>query len=487
MHAGTQQPPLLAPVTQEDLGQLQIHLPALKIISYRGPGHSGGVVASLSPLTKQLDTQVNWIALSGVPTGSNVPGFTFHQPEVTQAFIDSNSRAIHDYLWPLLHGLSSRAHFDADAWRGFRTLSQTIASHSCRVSSRSFPNLIWLHDFEMALVPPMLPMDAGVILSHFWHAPWPESGVMQASPVGKEIVESLLHNKVLGFHTQEYADNFLVTVQKIVPEAQVDLTSQSVTYRNMTTRVVAMPLGIDFQYWQRISRANRVEAEAIPVKYRLAQQLMLGIDRLDYTKGILEKLGGLDKFLAKHPDWVRRFHYVQIAQVSELKSDTMDQFRADVQARVARLNEKYRVDGWEPVIYIEENMSHAELSAWYQAADVLVVTPVRDGLNLITKEYVACRIDEQGVIVLSKQAGAAAELISGAIIVDALAEDEIADAILRGLTMPVEEKRRRMVSMRHVVGWNRLHDWACGFLRFAITSSTPQSAVPEGKQVLPVK
>jgi len=472
MQAGTQ-PPLLAPLTQEDLGHLQVHLPALKIISYRGPGQSGGVVSSLSPLTKQLGTQVNWIALSGVPSsdGNQVAGFSFHRADVPQQQAESQGRVIHEYLWPLLHGLESRARFDVDAWRSFRQLSQSIASQSFRVSSRSFPTLIWLHDFEMALVPPMLPTESGVLLSHFWHAPWPEAAVMAASPVGKEIVESLLHNRVLGFHTQEYALNFMETVRVLVPGADVDTTKLAVTYRHQVTRIVAMPLGIDMQYWQRVSRSSRVDAESLLVKYRLAQQVMLGIDRLNYTKGILEKLAGLEEFLTRHPDWVRRFHYVQVTQPTDLKTTAFEEYRVEVVERIQAINAKFGVDGWEPIIYIEEQLSHAELAAWYQAADVLVVTPVRDGLNLIAKEYVACRLDEQGAVVLSRQAGVAAELVSGALIVDALAAESIAEELFQALTMPVEEKRRRMVSMRHVVGWNRLHDWACGFLRFAITSS----------------
>jgi trehalose 6-phosphate synthase/phosphatase len=473
MHAGTQQPPLLAPLTQEDLGQLQIHLPALKIISYRGPGHSGGVVSSLSPLTKQLGTQVNWIALSGVPTGDEqaVPGFTFHRPEVTPQFADQNSRALHEYLWPLLHGLTDKAVYDPDAWRAFRQLSQTIASQSLKVSSRSFPSLVWFHDFEVCLVPPMLPTDAGVVLSHFWHAPWPEAEVMAGSPVGKEIVESLLHNKVIGFHTQEYADNFLATAKAILPDAGVDVAKLTVTYRGNTTHVVSMPLGIDFQYWQRLARSSRVEAESIGVRHRLANQILLGVDRLDYTKGILEKLDGLEVFLQKHPDWARRFHYVQLAQPIEQRTAALDDYKVRVEQRVREINSAYAVDGWEPIVYIEGTMGHQKLGAWYQAADMLLVTPVRDGLNLIAKEYVAARLDEQGVIVLSNQAGVSAELVSGGLLVDANSPDEIAHAILRGLSMPVEEKRRRMVSMRHVVGWNRLHDWACGFLRFAITAA----------------
>lgn len=474
MHAGTQQPPLLAPLTQEDLGQLQIHLPALKIISYRGPGHSGGVVSSLSPLTKQLGTQVNWIALSGVPTGDEnaVPGFTFHRPEVTNQFVDMNSRALHEYLWPLLHGLTDKAHYDADAWRAFRQLSQTIASQSLLVSMRSFPSLVWFHDFEVCLVPSMLPMDAGVILSHFWHAPWPEAEVMVSSPVGREIVESLLHNKVLGFHTQEYADNFLETAKQILgAEGVVDVAKMTVAYKGNVTHVVSMPLGIDFQYWQRIARTARVEAESLGVCHRLANQVLLGVDRLDYTKGILEKLDGLEAFLQKHPDWARRFHYVQLVQHVEQQTPALDAYRSAVERRVKEINTQYCVDGWEPIVYIEGNMGHQKLAAWYQAADMLLVTPVRDGLNLIAKEFVASRLDEQGVVILSNQAGVSAELVSGALLVDANAPDEIGHAILRALSMPVEEKRRRMVSMRHVVGWNRLHDWACGFLRFAITAA----------------
>lgn len=471
MHAGTQQPPLLAPLTQEDLGHLQIHLPALKIISFRGPGQSGGVVSSLSPLTKQLGAKVHWIALTGVPSGeesNNSAGFTFHRTDAAPDYVEANGRAINEYLWPLLHGMTSKATFDPDSWRNFKELSQVIANQSLKISSRSFPTLIWLHDFEMVLVAPLLSMDAGVIVSHFWHAPWPEPQVMATSPVAREMVEALLSNRLVGFHTNTYASNFLRTVIEVVPEAQVDLKAMTITYRGHVTRVVAMPLGIDFAYWQRLARGSRVESEAIPVRYRLAQQIILGIDRLDYTKGVIEKLDGLEAFLEANPDWSRRFHYVQLAQQVDSRTSALDDYSTMVLKRVNAINEKYRTDGWEPIVYMEGQLNHADLAAWYQAADVLAVTPLRDGLNLIAKEYVACRLDEQGALVLSKEAGVSAELMSGAMMIDPSSRTEIAQALSRSLTMGVEEKRRRMVSMRHVVGWNRLHDWACGFLRYAL-------------------
>jgi len=475
MQAGTQQPPLLAPLTQEDLGHLQIHLPALKIMSFRGPGHSGGVVTSLSPLTKQLGTKVHWIALSGVPSSddSSNTGFSFHRPDTPAQFVNTNGRAIQEYLWPLLHGQLDKANFDPDSWRDFRELSQVLATQSVRVSSRSFPSLIWLHDFEMVLVAPLLPKEAGTVISHFWHAPWPEASVMAASPVGAEITEALLSNRVLGFHTGEYALNFLNSVQALIPTAKVSVDNMTIAFRGNVTRVVAMPLGIDFPYWQRLARTARVESESIPVRHRLAQQVILGIDRLDYTKGLLEKLSGIEAFLEKHPDWARRFHCVQLAQPVEVKTPTLDDYRTEVLTRIQAINAKYRTDGWEPIVYLEGQFTHPELAAWYQAADVLAVTPVRDGLNLIAKEYVACRLDEQGVLVLSNRAGVSAELQSGAVLIEPTDPREIADALSRALTMGVEEKRRRMVSMRHVVGWNRLHDWACGFLRTAIDTTAP--------------
>ncbi len=475
MRAATQQPPLLSPLTQEDLGALQIHLPALRIVSYRGPGVGGGVSASLGPLTRQLGTKVQWIACSGVPDASDqqMPGFSFFSPEIPQAVKDSHLAALYDYLWPLMHGLPERARFDHEAWMSFRKLSQLLAHQSLSISARSFPTLIWLHDFETALVAPLLAHEAGIIVSQFWHAPWPQPEVITDSPVGKELVLALLSNRLLGFHTLEYANNFLATVQAIFPDAVIDTEKAEVHVQGLTTRIVSMPLGLDFPYWQRLSKSSRGESEALIVKHRLAQQIVLGVDRLDYTKGVLEKINALEKFLELNPEWHRRFHYVQLAQPALAKTASFEEYRQQVISRVNEVNQRFQADMWQPIVWIEGQVPHAELAAWYQAADVVAVTPIRDGLNLIAKEFVACRLDEQGVLVLGKQAGSAAELMSGAVLVDSLDAQDVAEGIMAALTMGVEEKRRRMLSMRHVTGWNRLHDWACGFLRQAI--ATPHS------------
>src|SRR5262249_15294124 len=162
----------------------------------------------------QLGTKVQWIALSGVPHPEERPiaGFSFHRPDLSDDLVSQYGKSVSSYLWPLLHGMPERAKFEAEEWKNFRQLSLMLAHQSQKIASRSFPTLLWLHDFEMVLMAPMLAMDAGVILSHFWHVPWPSADIIAASPIGFELTESLLANKVLGFHTVEYARNFIETV-----------------------------------------------------------------------------------------------------------------------------------------------------------------------------------------------------------------------------------------------------------------------------------
>lgn len=481
MPSTAQSPPLLTPVSSDDLGQLQLYLPTLKVLSYRGPGQTGGVSSSLEPVVKRLGTRVHWFAVEeeSVPqekgrSGSRrvptleTPGFAYYTPKVPSIIYERHAQVAYEYLWPLLHGMPEKAVFDAENWKAFRALNEVVASDSLSVSSESFPTLCWLHDYHLPLVAPLMSMQAGLIICQFWHVPWPEPEAIVNSPVGKELVDALLCNRVIGFHTTEYATNFLNTVVELFPNAQVDMLKMEVRRRRNTTRVMVMPLGIDFSLWQRQARSSRPVAEAMAVKYRLANQIVLGVDRLDYTKGILEKLDGLELFLSNSPNLHRRFHYVQIAQPPQSQCESFARYEEAVKAKVKAVNDKFEVDGWQPIIYFGGHFTQQELAAWYQAADILVVNSLRDGLNLIAKEFVACRQDEQGVLVLSRRAGCAAELSAGALMVDADASQSIAQALTQALSMEVEEKRRRMTLMRRVVGWNQLHDWALGFLKHAI-------------------
>ncbi|MBX9948761.1 MAG: trehalose-6-phosphate synthase [Candidatus Obscuribacterales bacterium] len=471
MPSPLQSPPLLTPLSREDFQELELFLPTLKVISYTGPGQSGGVSKSLEPVVKRLGTKVHWFAIEGqsLPIQDTPPeGFSFYSPKVPALLAERHKKAANEYLWPLLHGLTEKAKFDAENWKAFRQVNEIVASDSLTVSSQSFPTLCWLHDYQVPLAAPLMSMQAGLIICQFWHVPWPEPEVIVNSPVGKELVDALLCNKLIGFHTTEYATNFLNTVKELFPNAQVDVLKMEVRRRRSHTRVVVMPLGLDFSLWQKLARSNKPKAEAMGVKHKLANQVLLGVDRIDYTKGVLEKLKGLERFLETNEGWHRRFHYVQVCHAVKTPGSSPSEYEILVEADIARINKRFASNGWQPILPVNEYLDQNELAAWYQAADVLLVNSIKDGLNLIAKEYVACRQDEQGSLILSKQTGSSAELSQGALIVDPQCPDSIANAISQSLSMEVEEKRRRMNSMRRVVGWNQLHDWALGFLRQSI-------------------
>lgn len=475
----TQPLPLITPVSTEDLTDFDIHLPTLKVISYGGPGNTGGVATSLEPIVKRLGTKVHWFSIENQSgeISSFAPNSPHHRPEsafqfystsVPTRIVEGHRRFSARYLWPLMHSMGSHIEFDAEDWKAYKLLCSRVASECQSILSESFPTLCWLHDYQLALCAPLIAAERGTIACQFWHVPWPEANIMFKEPVTRELIEGLLCNRLLGFHTAEYAHNFLETVEGMLATAQVDHLKMVVTYGGQRTQVTVMPLGIDVGRWQKLARLSRPLAEALPVKHRLANQILLGVDRLDYTKGVLEKLTGLEHFLANAKDMHRRFHYVQISQPPQSNEPMFSQYSKKVAAKIDDINSRFEINGWRPIVHIEAQLNQKELAAWYQAADVMTVNSVRDGLNLIAKEYVACRQDEQGVLILSERAGCAAELSQGALLVNPTSERAFSDALARALSMGIEEKRRRMTSMRHVIGWNQLHDWALGFLRQAL-------------------
>lgn len=472
MPALIQRPSLLAPLSAEDIGQLKVALPSLNVLSYQGPGDNGGVSNSLEPLAKQLESKVRWLAVSGLPEKLEPVsvGFSFHRLHLPPDLLKRQANFLRNYLHPLFHGHQQHIDFDPEAYKAFRHFNELAAADSLAITDDSYPALFWLHDYQLLLTAPLLAAQAGVILCHFWHVPWPAAEIMVQSAIAREILEALLANRLLGFQTEEYAQNFLNTVQEVIPEARVDQLSMQVSYQQNTTELAVMPLGIDFAYWQKLAKSSRPKSAAIPKKFALANQLVLAVDRLEQSKGLLEKLCGLEIFLQNEPSWHRRFHYVQLTQEPHFSSAGQHNYKKTVLDKVQSINATYNRQGWQPILWLEDSFSQEELASWYQAADVMCVTPISDGLNLIAKEFTASRLDEQGVLILSRQTAAAAELSTGALLVDARQPQEIAQALSTSFSMSFEEKRRRMLSMRHVVAWNRLDDWALGFLQQAIKS-----------------
>lgn len=473
-------PQAASPVYTDEI-RLDLHLPSVNVLSLAGPGSSGGVPLSLGPIVQRLGTRVHWFALSELPAQDFSPeqsqqkartkaGFSYHHLEVPPRIVSDHHRVVSGYLWDLLHGFDNKNHFEHESWKSYRQLCEMAASECITSGSDSFPTLCWLHDYQLALAAPVLASQAGLLLSQFWHVPWPQAQIIVDSPVGRELTEALLHNKLIGFHTDDYVTNFLDTVEKLFEDAVVDRTKNKIAWRGRKISVVAVPLGIDAGYWHNLARSARPLAEAMAAKHGLASQFILGVERLEYTKGVMERLDGLECFLEKHPERLRRFHYVQLSQPAKTIDSEKVSYTDQVEARIAEINNKFGDNGWQPIIHIKGSLDHSKLAAWYQAAAALSINSLSDGLNLMAKEYVACRNDEQGVLVLSNKAGSAKELAHGAILVDPSDKESICNAFHQALTLAPEEKRRRMTAMRHVIAWNQINNWALGFLSRAILS-----------------
>lgn len=464
-------------------------LPVLKVFSYGGPGDVQGVPATLEALVKRLGTDVHWFSVDSSASSATATaggervknftfslyeainassGFTFHGAKLHKDLIEKHRRVCSNYLWPLFHGMPEHAKFNLEDWRAYKQVCQEVAAQSQTVTGASFPSISWIHDFQFALSAPSMSMEHGVVVCQFWHIPWPEVKLIAESRVGAEIVQSLLANKLLGFHTQEYAVNFLDSVAVLFPDAQIDARSMTVSFRGRTTRVKVLPLGLDLDRWQKLAMRTRPKAESLAVQHKLANLIVLGVDRLDYSKGVLEKLIGLEYFLAENKELRRRFHYVQISQNPQSEDISYRSYSQAVRDKIEAINTKFEVDGWKPILHLDGLMTQEELAAWYQASSIMTVNSLKDGLNLIAKEFVSCRLDQQGVLILSKEAGCAQELKSGAVIVDPTNSREFAMALKLSFSMSLEEKRRRVMAMRHALGWNQLHDWALNFLAEAL-------------------
>jgi trehalose 6-phosphate synthase len=449
-----------------------LHLPTVNVISFAGPGTTGGVAASLEPVIKRLGTRVNWFALTNNPqthSNSATTGFAYHTAQIPERAVASLEEFAQGYLWDLFHGNPHRAKFDPIAWKNFRQLCDMVASECITLASESFPTICWLHDYQLALTSPILASQRGILLCQFWHVPFPKVEVLSQSPIGKEITQALLHNKLIGFHTEEYAANFIDAVAYFYPEAQIDRSLKVINLSGHQTRLAVMPLGVDLAYWHKLAMETKPHSEALARHYNLAQEFIIGIDKLDYTKGIIERLNGLEQFLDSYPQWQRRFHYVQLSQPNSTQaSPAQKQYENDVDNRINEINQRFARDNWQPILHIKEHLGHKKLAAWYQATSALSINSLSDGLNLLAKEFVACRHDELGVLILSQNTGAACELQNGALLVNPRKKDELAKAFNEALTLSWEEKRSRMLSLRHAIGWNQLISWALGFLGQAL-------------------
>jgi len=300
----------------------------------------------------------------------------------------------------------------------------------------------------------------------FWHIPWPNAEVFGICPWQRELIDGLLGADLIGFHVQSHCNNFLETVDRAL-EALTEWDRFAVNRQGHITRVRPYPISVAFPENSHDAGAARNAGEeraALCTEMRVEASLLgVGVDRVDYTKGILERFRALERFFEMNPAYQQRFTFVQIGAPSRTDIERYKHFLDEVSAEAERINARFQTARWRPIVFRKKHHSHEEIARFYRASSFCMVTSLHDGMNLVAKEYVASREDERGALILSTFAGAAHEL-SDALLVNPYDVAQLAESIRRALEMPEEEQTRRMQRMRHTVREHNVYRWAANLL-----------------------
>jgi trehalose 6-phosphate synthase len=371
-------------------------------------------------------------------------------------------------LWPLCHIAYARPEFDDRDWQQYVRVNRRFADAVIEEIADDRA-VVFVQDYHFALLPRFVKeARPDVTVCQFWHIPWPNREAFRVCPWGEDILHGLLGNDLLGFHIQYHCNNFLDTVDRAL-ESRVDYEHFAAWRGGRPTFVRPFPISIDPSLWKGPTKANDRLNETKSARAALGlkdERIIFGVDRLDYTKGIPDRLKAFARLLERYPDWRERVTMVQIGAPSREHLSRYQALMNEVETCVSDINAKYRTDGWLPIVYRPQHHQPDAVGALYRAADVCVVSSLHDGMNLVAKEFIASRQDDQGVLVLSEFTGAAREL-PHAIHVNPFAVDAFADCLNNALRMPGDEQRRRMRALRERVHSHTVFDWANSLLTAA--------------------
>jgi len=370
-------------------------------------------------------------------------------------------------LWPLCHIAHTRPIFRPEDWICYQEVNRRFADALLEEMEGVESPIVLAQDYHFALLPRMIKEarpDARVAI--FWHIPWPNPEVFGICPWQRDLIDGMLGADLIGFHIQSHCNNFLHCVDRAV-EALTAWDRFDVNRQGHLTRVRPYPISVSFQengHTPEFYRSVGEQCAAICTELGIHASLLgVGVDRVDYTKGILERFRGIERFLELNPSYQRRFTFIQIGAPSRTNIDRYQTLLDEVSAEAARINARFQAGRWAPIVLLKKHHSHEEIARFYHAASLCLVTSLHDGMNLVAKEFVASRDDNRGVLILSTFAGAAQEL-GDALLVNPYDVQQVAGAILRALEMPAEEQSTRMQHMRDTVRENNVYRWAANLL-----------------------
>lgn len=419
----------------------------------------GGLVSAMEPvLRKRGGTWVGWPGISLAPDEDpSLPGepYRIRAVPLDAEEVDGYYRGFSNRtLWPLMHSLAPRAIFDGREFEHYATVNRRFAEATAEEAQDA--GLVWIHDYQLMLAPVevrrLLP---DTPLAFFLHIPFPPYDIFRLLPWDRELLRGLLACDLIGFHVPGYALNFLDCVERTLG-ARVHRDELLVEYGDRTTRVRALPLGIEFERYESF-------AKEAPPPTPGREQVVLGVDRLDYTKGIPERMRAFERLLETYPEYRERVVLLQLAVPSRAQVDEYQRLKRELDELVGRINGRFATSRWSPIRYLYRSVEIERLCAIYRDSSIALVTPLRDGMNLVAKEYVACQVDEPGVLVLSRLAGAA-DTMREALLVNPYDIDGTAETLHRALTMDEAERRSRMAALRRRERRDDLGTWVSEFL-----------------------
>jgi len=363
-------------------------------------------------------------------------------------------------LWPLCHTTHTRPIFRQTDWQMYKKVNQKFADSVLEELPAKNP-FVFIQDYHFTLLGKMIKEkrpDATIAL--FWHIPWPNPEVFAICPYQQEILDGMLACDLIGFHVQVHCNNFLDTANRLI-ECRVDTEKFSVVRANKETFIRAFPISVNGYISSDTFKVEPVrEVEKLKKEYDLKDKIVgLGVDRIDYTKGIIERILAIDRFLEKYPEYKNKFVFIQLAAPSRIHIKRYHELMGEIDELVEKKNWKYLEGDWKPIIYLKRHFSPEEIKPYYLLADLCIVSSLHDGMNLVAKEYAASKTDLNGALILSRFTGAAREL-TDAIQINPYSIEEFADAIKFSLEMPSEEKRKRMENMRKIISENNVYRWA---------------------------
>ena len=431
----------------------------------------GGLTSALLPVLERQGGV--WVGMGEDPKLPERQDFPAEDPDFVVRRVPLSTEELDNYyygmanrvLWPVSHYMIQHLELKRPFIETYRDVNRQFAEAVLEESADD--DVIWFQDYHLMLAPQIVRKERpNATIGHFWHIPWPAMEVFRILPWSRELLRGMLGCDLIGFHVEEYVDNFIESARVLLG---AEVGDDWVRWEGHTTRVEAHPIGIDVGRFERMAASEEVEQQIDNLENRFdTEHVVIGIDRLDYTKGVLSRLEAFEQFLADNPDYHGKVTFYQIATPSRTKVASYQQLKREVDEAVGRINGQFARDNWVPVNYRYRTYTQKELCAFYRAADAALITPLRDGMNVVTQEFITA--SESGVLILSELTGAA-YLLPEALQVNPYDQDGLAHSIKEALEMPPAEKTERLSGLKKTVRKLDVHNWADTFIDALQSSS----------------